>query len=390
MNVCADPRGHDSGVRDLILLYLAIKVGLILVALLGHQLLPFNWSLYHTNLVMDLQGLTDLFRPFNTWDTQHYLLLSQRGYGINPMSNAFFPLYPYLVWAYTPLFFDHGLIAAYVIANAFSLVIPVYLYKLCCLFWTREQAFRAAALQLAFPTAFFLSSAYSEPIYLGICLMAFYYLFQRDILKASVFCFLLPLARAQGLMFLAPISVMFLQSAFGKSGTSEGQVGRALRTFAPPAVATLLGIGTYFVFCRWQLGGYFDGLKAQHLYVADNSLGSVFMLNHWFKRNFIDITLHLHSYTTSMIDRGAFLVCAPLLIGVYKTQNKALFTYAALALLIPALSGNFMSYTRMLLMVFPLSIYLGTTTKRVELVAFPMLLLQGLLYLLHTGGYWVA
>lgn len=384
-------RDADPWLLDLVVLYLSIKVGLIVVALLGGQLLPFNWSLYRTNLLLDIQGLPDIFRSFNTWDTQHYLFLSQKGYGVNAMSNAFYPLFPYLIWLFTPIFFSKGLIAAYVIANLFSLLVPVYMYKLGCLFHTKEQAFRATVLLLAFPTAFFMSVAYTEALFLSLCLMAFYYLFTRDVQKASLLCFLLPLVRSQGLLIAAPIGVLFLQAVVEKSGDLQTNTSRAVRAFLPPALATVLGMAAYFAFCRWELGGFFEGLKAQQLYVAKNSLGNILSLRQWFLGNFVNVDLQLHNYTNSMFDRAAFLLCLPILIGVYRTQNRALFTYAAVTMLIPALGGTFMSYTRMLLVVFPMFIYLGSRFRRSEYyLAVPMFALQVLLYLLHTGGYWVA
>ena len=196
-------RESDPRLLDLVLLYLTIKLALVIVALLAGQLLPFNWQLYNANLLLDIQGLPDFFRSFNTWDTQHYLSLSQNGYGFNPMSNAFYPLFPYFIWLFTPLFFNKGLIAAYVIANLFSLLVPVYIYKLCCLFWTKEQAYRSAILLLAFPTAFFMSVAYAEAVYLSVCLMAFYYVLRKDVLKSCVFCFLLPVDDAVGIAMQA-------------------------------------------------------------------------------------------------------------------------------------------------------------------------------------------
>jgi Mannosyltransferase (PIG-V) len=381
---------NDSRLLHLIVIYLAIKGGLVLAALLGNQLLPFNWQLYNVNLVLDVQNLPNIFRAFNTWDTQHYLFLAQRGYGVNPMSNAFYPLYPFLIRIFTPVFFNHGLIAAWCIANLFSLLVPVYMYKLCCLFWTKDQAFKSTVILLAFPTAFFMSSAYTEALYLSICLMAFYYLFKKDVWKASVLCFLLPLVRAQALLFLLPIGVMFFQAIFSKKAALSENLKYACRFFLPPAFATMLGMFAYFAFCRWQLGGFLAGMNAQQLFVAKNSLGNLIELPHWFINNFVNIHLSLHSYTTSIIDRSAFILCAPFLIGIYRTQNKALFAYAAANLLVPALAGSFMSYTRFLLAVFPLFIYVGTRFKRPEFAAIPMFALQVLFYLLHTGGYWFA
>jgi len=111
----------------------------------------------------------------------------------------------------------------------------------------------------------------------------------------------------------------------------------------------------------------------------------------WFTNNFVRIDLQLHNYTNSMIDRGAFLLCAPLLVGVYRTEHKALFAYAALTLLVPALAGSFMSYTRMLLMVFPLFMFLGVRLRGSHDLARPRRVkMRGGSYLLHTGSYWAG
>ena len=74
----------DPRLLDLARLYVAIKLALIVVALLGNQLLPFNWHLYNTNLVLDIQNLPDVFRAFNTWDAQHYLCCHKEGMGSTP------------------------------------------------------------------------------------------------------------------------------------------------------------------------------------------------------------------------------------------------------------------------------------------------------------------
>jgi hypothetical protein len=381
---------QDPQLQDLVVLFVGIKIAFVIVALFSHYLLPFDVSDYSTNLVLDIQDLPAFFRRFNTWDTQHYLLLSERGYGVNPMSNAFYPLYPYLIWVFTPLFLGHGLIAAYIVANVCSLLVPVYMYKLCCLFWTKEQAFRSTILLLAFPTAFFLSVAYTEALYLSLCLMAFYYLFKKDTAKSCVCCFLLPLTRAQALLFIVPILVMLVEEMRQKKAGPAEASAVDLKPFLLPACATLAGVVVYFVFCWWKLSDFAAGLQAQRLYVGDNALSNLLHPMEWMSRNFLDVNFTLHGYTTSLIDRAAFLICAPLLIGVYRTEDRALFAYAALTLLVPALAGSFMSYLRVLLVVFPLFIYLGIRIRRAEYLAVPMFVLQVFFYVMHTGAFWVA
>ena len=174
----------------LLALYVTMKVSLVLVGLLGSQMLPFNWGLYRTNLLLDIQQLPDWMRTFNTWDAQHYVFLAENGYGVNPMSNAFYPLYPYLVWTVSPLVAGHPLIAAWLVANTVSLLVPYFMYKLCRTFLDADQSFRSAALLVSFPTAFFMSVAYTEALYLAVCLASFYYLVTKDVLRASICCFL--------------------------------------------------------------------------------------------------------------------------------------------------------------------------------------------------------
>lgn len=380
----------DAHAVRLVVVFLSLKAGLLAVALLASKAVPFNSAIYRLNIVFELQGLPPAFRAFNTWDTQHYLLLATSGYGVNPMSNAFFPLYPFLIRLFTPLFAGRALLSALFVANVASLFVPVSMYRLCRLFFDRTAAFRATLLLLAFPTAFYLTVAYTEPLYLALTLAAFYYLLSGEMTKAAIVCFFLPLARAQALLFVIPIGILLVQDAHSRAGDLRARVLPAVGRYAAPLAATILGMVAYLSICRWQLGGFMAGLDAQRLYVANNSLGNLLSPAAWYHRNF-DVPLELHGYTNSWLDRGAFLLAVPVLVGVYRREHKALFAYAAVTMLIPAFAGTFMSYTRMLLPVFPLFIYLGARFRHPVFVLGPIFLaLQVLLFVLHTSGYWVA
>jgi len=375
----------------LLALWLAMKFAILLVGMLGQQLLPFNEYSYGANLLLDVQRLPGWMRLFNTWDTQHYVFLSLNGYGVNPMSNAFYPLYPFLIRLATPLAGGHPLVAAWVIANLVSLFVPVLMYQVCRHFQDRDMAFRSSVLLLAFPTAFYLHVAYTEAVFLALCLAAFHYLFARDALRASLVCFLLPLTRAQALLLIVPVAVMAVDAVVARwhEGWRDA-VGSAVRTYMPPAAATVAGVMAYFGVSLATMGDPMAGLKAQDLFVANNSIGNLLQPVAWFTRNFVDIQLQFHSYTESILDRSAFLLAIPLLVGVVRTQHRALAAYALITALVPALSGNFMSYTRFLLVVFPLFMFLGGSRRPTQYLIPAMFAVQVLLYLMHTGGYWVA
>ena len=106
------------------------------------------------------------------WDANHYLYLAGHGYatGGDPRNLiAFFPLYPAAIallgLAGVPL-----AVGALAISNAGSLVAAVLLYEIARLDSDEPAAFRAAALFVLFPTAYFLFNGYSEGLF---CALAF-------------------------------------------------------------------------------------------------------------------------------------------------------------------------------------------------------------------------
>jgi hypothetical protein len=380
----------DRRLRDLVLGFLALKVGFVIVAYLAGHLLPLDAALIQANGVYPISGVPDWFRAFATWDTGNYLSLAEKGYGQGPGTDTFFPLYPFLIYELKPLFLGSTLVSAWVIANAVSLLVPVYMYKLGCLFWSREKAFRSVVLLLAFPMAFFLSTAYSESLFLALVLMAFYFLFTERVYAAAACCLLVPLTRPPGLMFAVPVLVVALQAAFAKGVDRPEAVRHAVRTYWLPLLAAVAGVLVYLGFSAHSIGSPLGGLQAQSYYINGNSLGNVLKPIAWFQDNFINADLVMSGYINGWPERIAFLVFLPVLVGVVVTQNKAFATFAVLYFLVPAMSGHLMSYTRFVLVVFPLFFFLGTRKRWVIYLAAPMFCVQLMYYIMHVNAYWVA
>lgn len=380
----------DTRTLDLVFIFLSIKVAFLVLVYLNQHLLPFNENLYVANLVREIPDLPDFMRAFNTWDTQHYLLLAENGYGANAMSNAFYPLYPWLIKLTTPLFADSSLVAALVTANLVSLLVPIYMYKLTGLFTSEPHAYRATILLLSFPTAFYLNVAYTEALFLGLTLMGFFFLFSRDVLKASLCCFLLPLVRAQGLLMVVPILVLAMSTIAVIEGTSREKFREAANVYLLPVLASFLGIACYLLVMKIETNSYMTGFEAQQFFAAQNSIRNLFNPHDWYVRNFLEIQLYFHGFADSMMDRAFFIIFVPTLIWIFLRQHKALFFYAAMMMLIPAFSGNFMSYTRFLLVVFPISILLATNSRLSIFLTIVMFAVQIVFFLGHTGGYWIS
>jgi len=125
--------------------------------------------------------------------------------------------------------------------------------------------------------------------------------------------------------------------------------------------------------------------------VAGNSLQNLLHPLLWFKRNFIEITLTLHNYTTSIIDRLFFAGFLASLFGIYKNADKIFFYYALVMGLVPALLGNFMAYTRYLVVVFPIFIILALIFKnKSPYVIIPLFMMQIFFLVIHSLNYWVG
>ena len=98
-----------------------------------------------------------------------------------------------------------------------------------------------------------------------------------------------------------------------------------------------------------------------------------------------------HSYATSLLDRGAFVVALAMLWSICREQPRPLAAYAVLGIVVPALSGTFMSYTRVLVVVFPIAIWMAMRVQRLRWwVVTPLLAAQVALLLRHTSAYWVG
>jgi len=118
---------------------------------------------------------------FRVWavefDTNWFLRIAAHGYPPHAPGEAdaaFFPLFPYLIRAVGPLFLGHLGVAAVCVANAALFATLVVLYRLADHEFGPDTADRTLFYLLAFPTGFFLSTAYNEGLLIGLMVAAVY------------------------------------------------------------------------------------------------------------------------------------------------------------------------------------------------------------------------
>ncbi len=121
---------QDIGLKKVIFLTIAFKISTFIVIIVGALFLPFRNDNYLANFHYPHDQIPDLFTRFETWDGQHYLYLADHGYEPGLMSNAFYPLFPFLIHCFSFLLMKNTLAAGLLLSTIFVVVSMSYLYSL--------------------------------------------------------------------------------------------------------------------------------------------------------------------------------------------------------------------------------------------------------------------
>ena len=155
---------------------------------------------------------TQSWNPIDThvnWDSVWYLKIAREGYSYagenKPSSIAFFPLYPFLIYVTGLFTFGNLALAGWIVSTIFLFLTVIYLYKLTAQFPPGIDPVLPVLFLLAFPTAFFLNTVYSESLFMFLTIAAFYYTFQKNFLLAGLLGFLASITRITGILVLIPL-----------------------------------------------------------------------------------------------------------------------------------------------------------------------------------------
>jgi Gpi18-like mannosyltransferase len=370
---------HRSG-SDLARLLVLYKTVCFLLIGLSIVLLPpiFAYKYYIGNVHLPEISFSKA-RFFQTWDAQHYLLISRYGYGADPRANVCFPLWPFCIRFFSYLTGGNHLLSGLILANLFSIVALVLLYR----FIEREKdagsAERTLMLMLAFPGAIFLLFPYSEPLFFLLSMVIFILLKKDDYLKAGLVSFLAALTRPVGVLWIVPFAV------------------HILRKRKPSALAytslTLLGYICYLGIMYVSTGNAFSAFASEGLFLAHASIVKLFD-----PAGFIRVLTsapNVHSFIGSAIDRTWFFIFVVTLFPLWK-RDKVMFAYSLVMGLVPALTLSLMAFTRYSLMLIPSFMVAGdffapaARKGSFYLTLAALFGLQVIFLIRHINFYWVG
>lgn len=372
------------------------KVCIFLLIFLSFQFFPFNTAYYLPNFIYPKGESVSFKTAYKTWDAQHFLFLSEKGYRGGNDSNAFSPLYPLsisVLHAITRNSFLSGL----VVSNICSLIGLYLFYVLASKWFTKKIAYKSLLLLISFPTSFFFSLIYSEALFF-LCIMLFFlFLTQKRLFLASLMAFLIPTVRLIGIFICIPFLTWYIFELHNFTLYDEVKeiTQKLFKKEALFVVSPLLGLGIVMVFMFFSTGNALAQFDAQKQFISQYSLLSLLNPFSVF-RSFFNFPLTLHGFTNSLFDRVFFLGFLSVMIFMIKRVSITFFVFSIVFGIFPVFGGSFMSYMRYIAVIFPLFIVLAKMIeeKKYAFLEFPLFfiftILQTLFVIMHSLNYWVA
>jgi mannosyltransferase PIG-V len=246
------------GLRYCLGVFLGLRVGLTLVALAGVALLPAidnavgppGWPSSEVT-----GGWHNLVTAWERFDGLWFLRIATGGYVNGDGSAVFFPLYPLLIRALSPVLGGHPLAAAFLISHLAAFGSMVVLYFLTAGEFDEPVARRAVLYLAVFPTSFFLLAPYSESLFLFLVLAAMWAARRERWAIAGLTGAGASATRNLGILLVLPLAIEAVQRA------RERRSGRVLATGLAWSAVAAAGTVAYLAF--WQgLAG--DALAPLH------------------------------------------------------------------------------------------------------------------------------
>lgn len=367
-----------------VLAFFLLRVYDFVVAYFAPFFLKYGGNFSHP-AVLKLFNLPAFIESFANFDGLFYIRIASQGY--EQFEQAFFPLYPLLMSS-----FSNKLIGGLLISNL-SFLIGLFVFRnyLSLILKDKKQIFWTIIFLLVFPTSFFFGSLYTEGLFFLLVVSAFYYLKKENWLLVSLFGFLAATTRFVGVFLIVPIGLYYFLSRKKLN----------LKTLQLTAlVAPLVGLGSYCFYLWRTFGSPFLFFTSQEAFSAGRSTKLILLPQVYFRylkifllseKNFgyLISALEFSVFTIVLLATGWFL------FKKWKAKNwdlTILTFFSLINLLVPTLTGTFLSIPRFALLSLAFFIALSEIkSSRVKLmIALLFVLVHTVLLAYFIQGYFVS
>lgn len=377
-------------------LFTAWRVIIWLVAFISQNRIDLNtdqayaWS---ANAAQDwLDKIPSFLQYWARWDSGWYISVAQQGYYWNAPGDwsnvVFFPLYPQAVRFLGYLLNNQFFIAGIIVSSLATLFTCFYLYRLVKFELEKKSALRSVLYLLIFPTSIFLASVYTESLFILTAVASIYHARKGQWYAASIWGFLVTLTRPSGIIILAVLLLEYFEQKKFNPLKIKANVLNLL--FIPSG----LGIYMYFLYQRFQNPYIFA--FAQDAWQRETNVSFTGL---WgtLSKYFYDLisfdSSNLPQYISKASDFIFFTIFFILAIIVFIFLRKSYGLYMMAYLIIPALTGTFISMGRFSLALFPAFILLAKWGRNQAVnysITILFAMLSALFVTMFVNTYWVG
>lgn len=375
----------DSNYPAIFLIVVIWKILLLFTLIFSFEFIP----LYSPHLLgggID-NYLTEFYIfPWANFDGEHFIALAQFGY--QQYTQAFFPLYPWLI-SFGKYFSGDtifSLATAGMIVSVSALITAlIFFYRLLQLDYDRMFSLGVVGVLLLFPTSFYFNAVYSESLFLMLITGSFFFFRKKQFFLAGVLGFLAGLTRVFGiLIFFSFIIEIFVYKI---------PIRKSFWIFLIP-----FGLISYMTYLYYSVGDPLAFYNLQLIVGEQHQRGIVLFPQIIYR--YLKIIVSADSITpiltTVLLELFAGVVFFILpIIGFFKKVRISYIFFAFFGYLLPTIQGSFSSLPRYVLILFPSFIIIALLIKPLPniikiclfFMSLALLILEASLFL---RGYWVA
>lgn len=341
-----------------------------------------------------------IWQKMSNFDGQHYLAIAAHGY--QQLTQAFFPLYPFLIASLAyPL--QLPFIVSALIVSHFSFLLALYIVWRLCMLDGQKNAWWVWGIIILFPTAVYYGAVYNDALFFCFATMTLWLGCSHKWWAAGVFGALATLTRLNGLALFPFLLVEFLETLRAdrtllwyfprwveiKHIVNRLRLGPVMAMFLIP----LAFIG-YLAFHQLLFGSWHVVFGNMSIWQQDKVTLPPQVL--W---RYIKILWMFHfgqyQYWVACLEFGSVIFYLSCLIWGWQKIRPSYWIFIATSICIPWLTGTFQGMPRYGLHLYPLflviALFLADKPQWMRVLYFSISIALFLFYTaFFTRGYFVA
>lgn len=380
-----------SEILSLLAVFAIWRIALVIVPIVGSSLVSVTECCPQIDATPLTSAGQAVFERWYRWDAIWYGSIAQNGYqyaGTREASNvAFFPLFPLLSGLVSRLMGLPVPVSAPLVSTLVALLACVLLHRLMCHEMADpDAATRSVIYLLAFPGAFYLAIGYTEALYLLCGLAAFGWARQKRWGLAGIAAFLAGLTRLHGPLLTLPLAYEYMRQRNFRLRDIRADV---LGVFGGP-----LGVLAFMGYLGLRFGQPMAYFQVQGLFFNRKmAVGGFPSSPGATLANYLRGLVTGPPSTEFMIEMIVLLLFLFLTLEAWVRLPRVYGIYMLTMTLFTLTSGTLSGLPRYSTPVFPIFMVLGLMGRHLWIdraILIGSLLLQGVLALMFSNGYWIA